>query len=82
MFHTVLPLVAYAGILVAAFGLPRRPTTILFVVGGITLLLLFVGIHNAWDTVTYIVIERWEEKRARDTEPSGPPEPSVDHVPT
>jgi hypothetical protein len=27
----------------------------LFVVGAATLLLLFVGIHNAWDAVTYHV---------------------------
>jgi predicted membrane channel-forming protein YqfA (hemolysin III family) len=72
LFHTVLPLAAYAGIIVAAFGLPRRPTTFLFAIGAVTALLLFVGIHNAWDTVTYIVVQRWEEKQKqpRDQEPS------------
>jgi hypothetical protein len=34
-----------------------RPTTSLFGIGAATLLLLFIGIHNAWDTVTYIVLE-------------------------
>jgi hypothetical protein len=62
LFHAVLPIVAYAAVLVAAVGLPSRPTPWLFVVGGATVLLLFVGIHNAWDTVTYIVIERWEKR--------------------
>jgi hypothetical protein len=28
------------------------------VVGATALLLLFAGIHNAWDSVTYIAIER------------------------
>src|SRR5207249_12230319 len=60
LFHTVLPLAAYAGILCAALGLPRALTPLLFVIGGATVLLLFIGIHNAWDTVTFIVISRWE----------------------
>ena len=70
LFHTALPLAAYACILVAALGLARRPTPFLFGVGAATVLLLFIGIHNAWDTVTYIVVLRWEEKHPRDKEPS------------
>jgi hypothetical protein len=35
----------------------------LFVVGAATLLLLFVGIHNAWDTVTYHVFVKKREQR-------------------
>jgi hypothetical protein len=60
LFHAVLPLAAYAGVLAAAAGLPRHQTFLLFVIGSAAVLLLFVGIHNAWDTVTYIVVERWE----------------------
>jgi hypothetical protein len=70
LFHAALPLAAYACILVAALALPRRPTPLLFGVGAATVLLLFIGIHNAWDTVTYIVVRRWEEKHPRDKEPS------------
>jgi hypothetical protein len=29
-----------------------------FVIAATALLLLFIGIHNAWDTVTYIAVER------------------------
>lgn len=57
LFHTVLPLAAYAAILVAALGLPGRPTPSLFVIGAATVLLLFIGIHNAWDNVAYIAVE-------------------------
>jgi hypothetical protein len=67
VFHTALPLSAYGGILAAASGLPRHPTPLLFIIGAASLLLLFVGIHNAWDTVKYIVVSRWE-RRARDKE--------------
>jgi hypothetical protein len=30
----------------------------LFIIAAASVLLLFIGIHNAWDTVTYIVIEQ------------------------
>jgi hypothetical protein len=32
------------------------------VVGAATLLLLFVGIHNAWDAVTYLVLVKKREQ--------------------
>jgi hypothetical protein len=59
VWHTVLPFVAYAMIAGAAVALRRRPEPALFGVGAATVLLLFVGIHNAWDTVTYVAVERW-----------------------
>ncbi len=57
LWHTVLPFVAYAALLGAALLLPRTPAPALFVVAGAALLLLFTGIHNAWDTVTYLAVE-------------------------
>ena len=60
LWHAVFPLIAYAVLLVAAVALPRDPPAVLFVIGATALLLLFIGIHNAWDTVTYIAIERWQ----------------------
>src|SRR5262245_9243400 len=56
IWHTVLPNFAYACVLLAAFALTRTPEAALFVLGGAALLLLFIGIRNSWDTVTYIVI--------------------------
>ncbi|MEP6993322.1 MAG: hypothetical protein ABI968_02285 [Acidobacteriota bacterium] len=35
------------------------------VIGATTLLLLFIGIHNAWDTVTYIALDRLEQRRSK-----------------
>jgi len=32
------------------------PQRALFVIATMALLLLFIGIHNAWDTVTYIAV--------------------------
>ena len=56
LWHTVFPLVSYTALVVAAIMLPGTPTPALFVTAAATLLLLFIGIHNAWDTVTYVVI--------------------------
>ncbi len=57
LWHTVFPLVSYTALIVAAIVLPGNPTPALFVIGAVTVLLLFIGIHNAWDTVTYVAIE-------------------------
>jgi hypothetical protein len=57
LWHTILPFVAYAAIALAAIRLPSYPAPSLFVVGASTLLLLFIGSHNSWDTVTYIALD-------------------------
>jgi len=67
LFHAVLPLMAYLSVATAVTALARYPATLLFVVGGAAVLLLFVGIHNAWDTVTYVVSLEWE-RRPSDTD--------------
>jgi hypothetical protein len=57
LWHTIFPFVSYTALVVAAFLLPGNPTPALFITGAATVLLLFIGIHNAWDNVTYVVIE-------------------------
>ncbi|HEU0003617.1 MAG TPA: hypothetical protein VFQ36_22105 [Ktedonobacteraceae bacterium] len=57
LFHTVFPLVSYTALLVAAILLPADSALVLFVTGAATVLLLFIGIHNAWDNITYLVVE-------------------------
>jgi len=58
LWYTVLPLVSYAALVVAAIVLPTQPVPALFVIAAVTMLLLFIGIHNAWDVVTYTAFER------------------------
>ena len=58
LFHVVLPAAAYAVLAGAAIALRVSPEPVLFVIGGAALLLLFIGIHNAWDAVTYIAVVR------------------------
>jgi hypothetical protein len=52
----VLPLIAYAATLCGAIGLLVSPAGALFAIAGGVLLLVFIGIHNAWDVVTFLVI--------------------------
>jgi hypothetical protein len=55
LFHVAAPLTAY-GILVVSTPLAAcRPREALFGFGAAALLLLFLGIHNAWDAVAYHV---------------------------
>jgi hypothetical protein len=56
LWHTCLPAVAYATMLVAGVFLGRNRADSLFFIGPAALLLVFIGIHNAWDTVTYITM--------------------------
>ena len=58
LFHSILPFVAYGALLVAAVVMVRDSTDSLFCIGAVALLLLFIGIHNAWDTVTYLATTR------------------------
>jgi hypothetical protein len=63
LFHVLLPLTAYAMLAVAAGAAYSHPRPALFLVGAAVLLLLFIGIHNAWDTVTYHVFVKRREQR-------------------
>jgi hypothetical protein len=57
LWHATFPVLAYGTLLVAALTLAHHPEPSLFVVGAAVILLVFIGIHNAWDTVTYIAVE-------------------------
>ncbi|HXX83082.1 MAG TPA: hypothetical protein VEN29_03785 [Casimicrobiaceae bacterium] len=55
LFHVVLPLAAYVTLALSALAASSHTREALFGVGGSALLLLFIGIHNAWDAVSYHV---------------------------
>ena len=72
VWHTILPFLAYAGLFAAGIAIPRGPASALFVIGASALLLLFIGIHNSWDTVTYLAVGQWESA-GRSEGPTRPP---------
>ncbi len=56
-WHLILPMTGYAGLFVAAAGISHDQSWALFVAGGVSVLLVCIGIHNAWDIVTYVVMK-------------------------
>jgi hypothetical protein len=54
VWYSIFPLVAYGAILAGAIALHAFSATALFVVAAGVLLLVFIGIRNAWDVVTYL----------------------------
>jgi hypothetical protein len=56
LFHALLPFAAYATLVGSAYASRLNVEKSLFGVGAAALSLLFIGIHNAWDAVTYNVM--------------------------
>ena len=69
LWYGVLPLAAYAVLGCSALLIWSRPILAPFVIGATTLGLLFIGIHNSWDTVTYIAAHH--HRAAESSESSG-----------
>lgn len=62
IWHAVLPLASYSAIIAGAAFLPTLPNQSLFAIAGAVLTMLFIGIHNAWDIVTYVAIDNPEQE--------------------
>jgi hypothetical protein len=60
-WYAILPLVAYLAILASALLLTIAPKNALFVLAAGVLLLVFIGIHNAWDVVVWIAVGKGED---------------------
>jgi hypothetical protein len=76
IWHAVLPMLAYAALVHSGLVLRRGSVDTLYVVGTAALLLIFIGIHNAWDTVTFVTLQRAQEvrrKAAAEAAASAPP---------
>ncbi|MBV9506900.1 MAG: hypothetical protein JO323_18060 [Acidobacteriia bacterium] len=63
LFHALLPLAAYSTLAGSAIAARFRLREALFAVASAILSLLFSGIHNAWDAVTYHVFVRSTDER-------------------
>jgi hypothetical protein len=76
VWHLTLPAVAYGALLVAGFLLVHEGAMPFFVVAGVTLLLLCIAIHNAWDTVTFISVRAMKELSREGRPASAPSAPA------
>ncbi len=60
--YAILPLLGYGTILAGAILLLTVWTQALYAIAGGAVFLIFIGIRNAWDTVTYIAIASAQEQ--------------------
>jgi hypothetical protein len=56
LWYAVLPTAAYLLVAGAAIGLFAAATGAPFALAAAAILLIFIGIHNAWDVVTYLAM--------------------------
>lgn len=53
LWYVFLPLGAYIVLLAATLVLPANPELALYIISAVMVVLLLVGLHNAWDLVTF-----------------------------
>jgi uncharacterized membrane protein SirB2 len=63
LFHLLLPLAAYVILAVSALAARSQTREALFGVGAAELVLLYIGIHNAWDSLAFhVLVQRADMK--------------------
>ena len=62
MFHVLLPCIGYAILLGSAAVALAHEREALFGAAAAALMLLFIGIHNAWDSIAYHVFTMRDER--------------------
>ena len=61
--HAILPALAYGALFAMAFTIAHWPEQSLYVVAAVSLLLLFVGIHNCWDVAVWNTTKKERETK-------------------
>jgi hypothetical protein len=81
LWNLVLPTLAYGSLLLAADLIWHHRVGSLYVVAAVSLLLLFIGIHNAWDIAVWMAISKDPSKKPAKERPRSPPRDTpVDEV--
>lgn len=79
IWHVILPMLKYAMLLAAAVMMTVHQTIAMFMIGWASLALLFIGIHDAWDTVTWSAAQTAQQRAA--AEGGGAEGPQVQNPP-
>jgi len=74
VFHAGLPVFSYACLFLAGVIAFFHPGGALYIVAATSLILLFIGIHNAWDGAVYMSSRRREAVAAGASSPLTPEE--------
>jgi hypothetical protein len=62
LWHVILPILVYGILFAAAFFIWREPKRSLYGVAASLTLLLFIGIHNAWDVAVSVTVQRRKDE--------------------
>jgi hypothetical protein len=57
VWYAILPSITYLALAVSGWQLNAEPEQALFTIAGVALVLILIGVHNAWDSITHIVVE-------------------------
>jgi hypothetical protein len=63
IWNVVLPAIVYAALFAAAFFIWSRPASCLYGVAAVSVLLMFIGIHNAWDVAVWNSVRKQDETK-------------------
>jgi len=74
LWHTAFPLLVHTVLVASAIALSAGRLGALIPIAAASLFLLFIGIHNSWDTVVFIVVDD-SSQAPRPTEVSESPQP-------
>jgi hypothetical protein len=58
MWNAVYPSLCCTSLLAAGALVLQHPVAALYLIGGVTMAMLFIGVHNAWDLAVWITVER------------------------
>ncbi len=58
VWYLIVPLSMYIALIVTAIMLPTNPALTLYFINAVMVALLFIGIRNSWDLLTFLAVER------------------------
>jgi hypothetical protein len=58
LWHAILPALVYGALFAMAFLLWRQPQQTMYGIAASLTLLLFIGIHNAWDVAVSVTVQK------------------------
>jgi hypothetical protein len=60
IWNVILPAISYGALFAVAFLIWRRPAQSMYGAAAVSLLLMFIGIHNAWDVAVWNTVRKKE----------------------
>lgn len=58
VWYSAIPIAAYCVLIIAVLVLLANPVLALFMISAVMVMLLFIGIRNAWDLLVYLAVDR------------------------